>query len=188
MTKFNFPIANKGIASKAFMALGLTFFDEVTAYIARLPYARNSNKSELLVVLKENCGTCSTKHTLLKSLADEQGYDLIKLIVGIFKMNPTNTPQVAQTLAQYRLDYLPEAHCYLKHQGQIYDFTKSKPLRIDFDNDLLEEIEIEPQQVGQYKIDFHRTFLENWLKNNPQISFSKDALWLIREQCIKDLS
>jgi hypothetical protein len=100
-------------------------------------------------------------------------------------MNATNTPQVAQKLAHYRLDYLPEAHCYLKHQGQIYDFTKTKSLRIDFDNDLLEAIEIEPQQVGQYKIDFHRTFLENWLKNNPQISFSKDALWLIREQCIK---
>ena len=45
-------------------------------YIRRLPYGRNTDRSDILRVLREGKGTCSTKHALLACLAQEQGIPL----------------------------------------------------------------------------------------------------------------
>ena len=86
------------------------------------------------------------------------------------------------------LKYIPEAHNYLKFKNKILDFTKKNSSENDFINDLLEEIEIEPHKINQFKIEFHKNYLKNWLAKNPQIPFSLDELWKIREECIKALS
>jgi hypothetical protein len=91
-------------------------------------------------------------------------------------------------LHNYNLEYIPEAHNYLKFKNQILDFTKKNSSENDFINDLLEEIEIEPHQINQFKIEFHRNYLRNWLAENPQIPYSLEELWKIREECIKALS
>jgi hypothetical protein len=57
----------------------------------------------------------------------------------------------------------------------------------DFVNDLLEEISVAPEQVADYKVAYHRNFLERWLEENPKTPYSLDELWSIREQCIRDL-
>ncbi|MNL81390.1 hypothetical protein D3C87_2084860 [compost metagenome] len=54
-------------------------------------------------------------------------------------------------------------------------------------NDVLEEIEIEPFQVDVFKVDYHQSFIKNWLsKTNSEITF--EQIWAIREQCIAFLS
>jgi len=52
---------------------------------------------------------------------------------------------------------------------------------------LLEEIEISPQQIADFKVQYHQTFLRNWIqqKNSP---LSLDQVWLIRESCIAALA
>ncbi|MGB1018788.1 MAG: hypothetical protein ACPGVH_06945, partial [Chitinophagales bacterium] len=49
---------------------GICSWDELTEYIRNLPYGRNENRTDLGLVLSEKKGTCSSKHALLKSIAD----------------------------------------------------------------------------------------------------------------------
>lgn len=128
------------------------------------------------------------QHALLKRLADENNVHKIKLIVGIFKMNKTNTPEISATLQQYQLEYIPEAHCYLKREDQILDLTKINAKPTDFLHDLIEEIDMLPHQITNYKEDYHKNHILHWINNNKQITYALDDIWKIREQCIQDLT
>jgi len=93
----NKELGLNGNVSKAFMHLGCSTFHEACLHVKDLPYGRTSDKSSLLNVLTEQKGTCSTKHALLKALADEQSLDIL-LTIGIYPMRETNTPGVGEIL------------------------------------------------------------------------------------------
>jgi len=184
----DFLIKGQDTVCKAFTGSGIHSFHQAIHYVRHLPYGRNTDKNDLTTLFKDHCGTCSTKHALLKVLADEHQIEDLQLIIGLYKMNDNNTPRVAQTLAQYGLEYIPEAHCYLKYQGRIFDFTKANSKASDFENDLIEETAIEPHQISEYKIAYHKKYLQHWLNTEKPDVASLSALWHIREQCIKALS
>ena len=98
-------------------------WSDLLDFVRALPYGRNSRKDDLSLVLSENKGTCSSKHALVKQLALNNHIPNVELQLVLFKMNKRNTPKLTAILEQYRLDYLPEAHCYLKVNGQIIDLT-----------------------------------------------------------------
>lgn len=51
----------------------------------------------------------------------------------------------------------------------------------------MEETEIQPNQVINFKIEYHQNFLKNWiLTSNQTKSFTE--IWNIREKCIQKLS
>jgi hypothetical protein len=103
-------------------------------------------------------------------------------------MNQKNTPEISATLHKNNLEYIPEAHCYLKFEDQILDLTKINSKPTDFLNDLIEEIEISPEQINDYKVKYHKNYLVAWLEKNEHINYSLNDIWKIREQCIKDLA
>ena len=166
----------------------ITTFEDACSFIQKLPYGRNANKKDITTVFIDQCATCSTKHALLKILAEENRYTDLQLMLGIFKMNEKNTPKVKAVLRQYQLDYIPEAHNYLKWQNLNVDFTHITSQSSDFENDLLEEIEIQPDQITDFKVDYHKQYLNNWLKDQYSLNYTLDELWSIREQCIVALS
>ncbi|MFM2223925.1 MAG: hypothetical protein RJA07_127 [Bacteroidota bacterium] len=188
MTIDNFKINQFGKISTAFKERNVESFYEAISFMKNLPYGRNENKEDLITVFADGCGTCSTKHALLKTLATENNFDGVKLYIGLFKMNSKNTPEISDTLKQNNIEYIPEAHCYLKINNEIIDATKLDSKPEDFINDLIEEIEIMPNQILNFKVDYHKKYLENWLKENEQIKFTLKKIWAIREQCIKDLA
>ena len=51
----------------------------------------------------------------------------------------------------------------------------------------LEEIEIEPSQVVDFKVDYHKQYLKQWCKKES-IDMPFDMVWNLREQCIQNLS
>ena len=177
-----------GPVSAAFLERGLRTFGEAAACISRLAYGRNSNPDEALQVLEEQRGTCSTKHALLMLRAVEQGVAGMTLHTGIYRMHARNTPRVGDTLRQYGLAYLPEAHCYLKYQGHILDCTRPGAGAHDFVDELMEERQLQPQQLAANKTRYHKSFLNSWLAQHPEVPYDPDALWAIREQCIRALS
>ena len=97
----DFKISSTGGISREFLNGNILSFQDAAILVKELRYKRNKNKEDLLAVFSDNCGTCSTKHALLKKLADENGCNKIKLILGIFKMNAENTPSVKKTLEKY---------------------------------------------------------------------------------------
>lgn len=185
---FNFEIKDLGLISGLFLSKGISSFDLATKFIQQLPYGRNSNKYNLTTIFIDQCGTCSTKHAVLKALANENEFFDLSLMIGIYKMNESNTPPVKKVLSQFNLEYIPEAHCYLKYKDSILDYTKISKKPFEFLPDLMEEHEISPEQITDYKVNYHKQFLSNWLVENPQPAFTPDEMWAIREKCIRALS
>lgn len=184
----DFAINAAGPASNAFLATGIHTFQAAMQFVAALPYGRNQDKENLCSIFTEGCGTCSTKHALLWQLAHENNFRGLRLMVGMFRMNGHNTPAVANTLRQYLLPYMPEAHCYLRFEGRIIDCTSARGGILNFEAELLEEEEIQSGQIGDYKVRYHKAYLEEWLNRHPEVHLSPDELWAVREQCIRNLS
>lgn len=177
-----------GELSKAFLLLGAETFSDACAYVKSLPYGRNEDKRDAFALFKDKQGTCSTKHAALKRVADENGLNEVELITGMYKMNGMNTPGTAKVLWYYKLEYIPEAHNYLKVGGERFDFTFPRSEAAVFENDLLEETAIQPHQVTDYKVALHKNFLSRWLESNKEINLTLSRLWEIREECIAALS
>ena len=172
----------------AFIERGVSGFRDAARFVASLPYGRNLNRSDHLVVLRENKGTCSTKHSLLARLAQEQNLP-IALCIGIYEMDGLNTPEVRAVLEGYGLTSIPEAHCYLKRGSQRIDVTLAggNVARAPIER-VLVEVEISPEQVGGYKVQLHQEFMQRWMKavSLPR-AFTFEELWAAREACIHAL-
>lgn len=187
MERENFTInGEKGRVSEKFTELNIHDFETACQYIAALPYKRNQDKNNILCVFEDKGGTCSTKHALLRKLALENNKAQVQLMLGIFKMNSEYASSIKNTLRQYELSYIPEAHNYLKINDQYYDFTKPQSDDNKFKDSILAEVEIEYDQITTMKIAIHKEFLQKWL-NDEKISYSLDEIWEIREKCIADL-
>lgn len=166
---------------------GINSWLELMTYIKSLPYGRTSNRHDLSLVITESKGTCSSKHGLLKKVADLNNIPKIKLMLGIYKMNTINTPKIGDVLEKNKLEYIPEAHCYLSIDNEPTDLTS---INADFNrikSDIILEIEILPDQVGEFKVEYHKEYLRSWLIEK-NIGYSFEHLWKIREKCIEKLS
>lgn len=166
---------------------GIGEWQEALRYVRDLPYGRNANRGDLSLVIREEKGTCSSKHAFLRQLALENRIPGVRLILGLYRMHPGNTPGIGKALPEAGLDYLPEAHCYLELDGNREDFTSSGADIRRILADIIEEQEIHPEEVNAYKVHYHREFLGSWLEEN-KLGYSLDELWTIREQCITGLS
>jgi hypothetical protein len=165
---------------------GIENWSELIEYTRKLPYGRNQNREDFSLVVTEGKGTCSSKHSFLKKVADLNGIDNVKLILGIYRMNQVNTPKIGTTISESSLEFVPEAHCYLKLNNRRVDITTSDSNIENLAADILEEIEIEPEQVGTFKVEYHKKFLQKWLIDND-IDMNFNTLWELREQCIRNL-
>ena len=166
---------------------GLSSFDDLLRVVQQLPYGRNENRFDPELVWTEQQGTCSSKHAFLKKVAEEQGFDSVKLILGIYKMNAANTPGIGDSLKDSSLKYIPEAHCYLSIDGARIDITFPESNIENLVPDILEEQFIEWSDVGEFKVNYHQSFIKKWLKRSRRkISF--EEVWELREVCISKLS
>jgi hypothetical protein len=185
---FNFKLlTGKGLVSDAFIDNECIDFNQAANFVKHLRYSRNTDKEDPFILFKEGCGTCGTKHAALCRLAQEQGHEEVALWTGIFKMNRINTPRVVPVLDKYQLSYIPEAHNYLRINGSILDYTWPNSSANNFEHDLLEEIKIEPGQIGAKKVSWHINFLTKWC-NDQKLQYTLEEIWDIREKCIAALS
>lgn len=161
-------------------------FNELIEKVRMIPYGRNSNRFDFSLVLSENKGTCSSKHAYLKDFADKNKIENIKLFIGIYKMDERNTA-IGTLLSDNNLEYVPEAHCYLKINSIPIDVTSHKSFYHTIKDAILEEIEIMPTQVVDFKVDYHQNYIKQWIAITNQTK-TFEEIWTIREQCIKFLS
>lgn len=180
---FNFD-NNEGII---YQITNTETFENLIEKVKHIPYGRNLNREDFSLVISENKGTCSSKHAFLKDFADTHNIQNVKLFIGIFKMNEENTSKIFPLLTDNKIDFIPEAHCYLKINGIPLDVTTSESFYDKINDVILEEIEIEPFQVAEFKVNYHKDFLKNWIKKTNQTK-TFDEIWTIRENCIQKLA
>jgi len=183
----NYPLIAQDELTLLANNLGIKDWEAFMTFVKQIPYGRNADRSDVSLVLKNNKGTCSSKHALLKSIADLNAVPEVQLILGMYKMSEQNTPKIGSVLSDNGLAYIPEAHCYLKINGTRKDLTNEESDISKLEADIIEEQSIQPEQVGVYKVEFHQAYMKKWLATND-VPFSFDELWQIREQCIQNLS
>ena len=167
---------------RRFAAMGISDYVEAARHVRSLPYGRNADRSDWRLVLEEGRGTCSTKHALLAELARENGLP-VSLMLGVYEMDGANTPGVGAVLEHHGLPFIPEAHCYLAHDGRRVDLTREGAG--DGPEAFLHEEEIEPSQIGAYKVGAHRGFVRRWAEDR---GLDPERVWHAREECIAALA
>ncbi|CAL2075623.1 conserved hypothetical protein [Tenacibaculum sp. 190524A05c] len=183
---FDFQITSSKPLSVLARSKHLFTWQEALEYVKCLPYGRNKSRSDFSLVLKEEKGSCSSKHAFLKALANENKAKDVELILAIYKMNSDNT-NIGDVISSSGLSYIPEAHCYLKINGERIDITSKDSSLDKIEKMILSEESISPEQVVTYKVEFHKSFLKNWIKNE-NINSSFEKVWKVREACISFLT
>ena len=127
MDNFNvFPdkrIAENGPVSKVFIGLGITSLQAACRYVHELPYGYNSNSDDLMILFKEKKGTCTTKHAVIGTLAQELALPVHKN-VGIYAMTEEIVSGTNALLAEFQLPYIPMLHCFLVYENFRVDLTE----------------------------------------------------------------
>ena len=55
------------------------------------------------------------------------------------------------------------------------------------EKDIIQEKKIRPEQVAEFKVYYHKKFIESWLKETES-EFEFNRIWEIREKCITNLA
>ena len=183
------PLRAGGPLSAEIRARGVTDFRSAGRYLQALPYGRTRDRADFQGVLTEGRGTCSTKHALLAAVALEQRVP-VRLTLGIYMMSERNTPGVGAVLGRHGLDAIPEAHCYLTHDGLRIDVTRTGAEPSEPIAEFLHEETIVPEQIGDHKVAVHRAFMRRWVGDHPELvgGRSFEDVWTIREACVAALA
>jgi len=128
----DFGILGPGVLSHAARSRGCRRFAEMAEWVRQLPYGRVRDSSDIVAVLEERRGTCSSKHRFLVALAHECGHTEIQLVLALYEMSEGNTPGVGSVLQAEGLTAIPEARCHLACWGRRFDFAglASRPARL----------------------------------------------------------
>ncbi|WP_282043140.1 hypothetical protein [Winogradskyella flava] len=185
--KDNWDLTSKDELTQLIKRHGINSWYDLTLHVKSLPYGRNVNRSDVSLVWKEQKGTCSSKHAFLKHVADLNNLPNIELILCMYKMNSINTAKIGSVLSDNQLNYIPEAHCYIKINEERFDYTSINSDFSKIKSDILLEKDIEPHQVADFKVQFHKSYLKDWIVDRC-IPLNFERIWEIREQCIANLS
>jgi len=172
--------------SDLFSKKGLASFQECVSYVHQLPYGRNADRGNFKSVIKDKKGTCSTKHALIKALADEQGISL-SLVLGMFLTTSNYDVRIKPVLKEYNIPGIPEAHSFLQYDGCYFDITFPGEMIFPKESDIIEKYFISSEQIGQFKIQKHSEFINRWILEN-KLPYSEKQIWNVRESWIKFLS
>jgi len=119
----NPTFGKKGIISEKFISLKIRNFWDACSYVHQLPYGYNSTTDDILILFKEGFGSCTTKHAVIATLAEELNIPFYKM-VGIYAMNEELVIGTHNILEKYHLPYLPMIHCFLVYDSYRVDLTE----------------------------------------------------------------
>lgn len=179
---YNFEILKEGDISLLMQESGIVTFNDACRFVRDIRYERISNSKDISLVFHERKGTCSSKHAFLKTIAEEQGENEVKLFLALFKMNASSHSELKPIFDNTTLTYIPEAHVYLKVGGERLDFTFKQAF--DVSKFLISEEEVNLNFIINEKIKFHKKYIQSW--NDTELK--DDEIWNLREECISLLT
>jgi hypothetical protein len=117
------PIVDKGSIARTFLKLDIDHFHNACRYVHELPYGYNSDRDDLMILFKENKGSCTTKHAVIATLAAEMEIAINKHI-GVYAMTEALVTGTQKILDRYKLPYLAMVHCFLVFEGHRVDLSE----------------------------------------------------------------
>jgi hypothetical protein len=161
-------IQDAGAISSVFVGLGITRFYEACRYVYELPYGYNSDRDDLMILFTEGFGSCTTKHAVIATLAEELDLPVFKHI-GVYAVTETLVTGTAKILEKYRVPYLPMVHCFLVYENHRVDLSegnrngKNGPI-----DDLLYTERVSPNISGKDEYRLYRAALKDPILLRPE--------------------
>jgi len=122
-----------GELSKKFLELGIKTFKDACEYVHNIDYGYNTNYEDKMILFKEKRGSCTSKHGVIASLAQELNLTLYKHVC-VYKLTEEITTGVNEILEKFEIPYIPMVHCFLVYENYQFDLTegnhngKKKPI------------------------------------------------------------
>ena len=116
-------LTNNGVVSARLLELKINDFQAAAQFLLDIPYGLNDTKDDPLIAIKDNRGTCTTKHMCFATLAEELSIDVVKTL-GIYEMTETIVQGTNNLLKKYQLPYIPHTHCFLEYKNYRVDLTE----------------------------------------------------------------
>lgn len=116
-------INDNGPVSEKFLALEIKSFTDACRHVHQIPYGYNSDRDDLMILFKENMGSCTTKHSVIATLAQELELPVHKTI-GIYAMTEIIVTGTDKILNHYNLPFIPMVHCFLAYKTYRVDLTE----------------------------------------------------------------
>ena len=164
------PLSKNGVISAKFLSLGINRFIDACRYVHILSYGYNTNRDDLMILFKENRGTCTTKHAVIATLAEE--LDLpVKKNIGIYAMTEDIVTDTNKILAKYSLPYVPMVHCFLvygEYRVDLSDGNKNGKKRSI--EDFLFTRQVEPNISAKDEYLIFREALKNYILKRKEMS------------------
>ncbi|NHJ48082.1 MAG: hypothetical protein FK733_09870 [Asgard group archaeon] len=179
-------ITSAGIISKKFLDLGIKSFKEACLYVHNIEYGYNSDKDNKMILFLEGKGSCTTKHGVIATLAEELGIPLYKK-VGIYKFTEEISTGTDEILKKYNLLYIPMVHCFLAYEDFKFDLTEGnnngKNTSIE---EFIHEEKVIPfiTRVDEYKL-FIKILKEKILTSQEMQNIDRKTILKAREEAIK---
>ena len=184
----DFEITSNELYSTTIRAKGITTFKQACSYVQKLPYGRISSRPKFELMISEGRGTCSSKHGFLAGIAEENGHKEVELMVGIFQMNGETHPKLTSFFEGKPYPHIPEAHCYLRYEGERFDYTSPNGDQNANNYLFIREQRVEPHQAAEWKEVIQQDYIKRLLVRKPEFKITFEDLWKDREACIRILS
>jgi hypothetical protein len=165
----NHPISPAGTVSERFLDLDIDTFRKACRYVHELPYGYNSDRHDLLILFREGMGTCTTKHAVIATLAQELNLPIEKNI-GIYALTGEIVTGADRILETFNLPYVPMIHCFLAYGDHRVDLTEGnangKNRAID---DFLHTETVIPNISAKDEYLKYRNALKNRILKRPEL-------------------
>ncbi len=165
----NAPILSGLTISDIFIERAIHNFHDACQYVHSLPYGYNSDRDDLLILFKENFGSCTTKHAVIATLAQELSLPIQKAMV-IYAMSEQLVTGTQAIIDQFSLPYVPMIHCLLTFANHRIDLTegnqngKNQPIR-----DLLYSHPVAANISAKDEYRLYREALTDLVQTKPEL-------------------
>jgi hypothetical protein len=162
-----------GPVSQRFVALNLRSFLQACEFVHGLPYGYNSNRDDLFILFSENMGSCTTKHAVIATLAQELHLDIHKTI-GIYAMTEAIVTGTQRILDSHGLPYLPMVHCFLRYEHFQVDLTEgNRNGKNQSIETFLYQETVEPNISAKTEYLLYRRQLQSLIDSRPELHNQK---------------
>ncbi len=162
-------IPRNGPVSEEFKRLKIVTFFAACRWVHELPYGYNSDRDDLMILFKEKMGTCTTKHAVIGTLAQELEIPIHKN-VGIYAMTEEIVTGTNALLTRFELPYIPMLHCFLVYEKFRVDLTEGNR---NGKNRSIEEFlyteRVDPNISGKDEYMLYRRALTDVILKRPEL-------------------
>ena len=179
-------IFSAGLISGHFLSLGIDRVHSACGYVHQLPYGYNTDRDDIMILFKENMGSCTTKHSVIATLAEELGLPIFKSI-GIYAMTGDIVAGAGEISEKFGLPYIPMLHCFLEYDQYRIDLTQGnhngKKRAIE---NFLFTRQVAPNISGNEEYLLYRQVLKDLISERQELhSFKMVEILKAREEGIK---